>query len=188
MRGGRLVGEQVRIAEANLHQARDYPVLTDYRALFGGLFQRMYGLTPARLQTVFPADEPERPATGLTAAAGRPVSADRLKSLDDSPVRSYICGMDIDVSAPARGRPREFDVDAALTAALKVFWQQGYDATSLTDLTEAMGVSRPSLYAAFGNKESLYRKALDLYEREKLAYVQRALAAPTARGVAETLL
>ena len=79
-------------------------------------------------------------------------------------------------------------MDEALTAALKVFWRQGFDATSLTDLTEAMGVSRPSLYAAFGNKESLYRKALDLYEREKLAYVQRSLAAPTARGVAQSLL
>ena len=94
-----------------------------------------------------------------------------------------------DDAAPiTRGRPREFDVDRALTAALQVFWRQGYDATSLTDLTEAMGISRPSLYAAFGNKESLYRKALDLYEREKLAYVQTALDAPTARGVAETLL
>ena len=79
-------------------------------------------------------------------------------------------------------------MDAALAAALRVFWRQGFEATSLTDLTEAMGISRPSLYAAFGNKESLYRKALDLYEREKLAYVKRALAAATARGVAEALL
>ena len=79
-------------------------------------------------------------------------------------------------------------MDQALAAALKVFWRRGFDATSLTDLTEAMGISRPSLYAAFGNKEQLYRKSLDLYEREKLAYVQRALAAPTARGVAERLL
>ena len=87
-----------------------------------------------------------------------------------------------------RGRPREFDVDEALIAALGVFWRKGYDAASLTDLTEAMGITRPSLYAAFGNKEALFRQALDLYEREKLAYVRRALEAPTARGVAERLL
>src|SRR3954449_2107155 len=87
-----------------------------------------------------------------------------------------------------RGRPREFCVDGALAAALRVFWTKGYEGTSLTDLTEAMGVTRPSLYAAFGNKEALFRKALDLYEREKLAYVGEALKAPTSRGVAERLL
>jgi AcrR family transcriptional regulator len=58
----------------------------------------------------------------------------------------------------------------------------------MTDLTDAMGINRPSLYAAFGNKESLFRKALDLYEREKLAYVAEALQAPTSRDVAERLL
>jgi AcrR family transcriptional regulator len=87
-----------------------------------------------------------------------------------------------------RGRPREFCVEATLAAALRVFWSKGYEGTSLTDLTEAMGITRPSLYAAFGNKESLFRKALDLYEREKLEYVGRALAEPTARRVAEALL
>ena len=87
-----------------------------------------------------------------------------------------------------RGRPREFCVDHALAQALSVFWAKGYDGTSLTDLTEAMGITRPSLYAAFGNKESLFRKALDLYEREKLAYVGQALAQPTARAVAEAML
>lgn len=88
----------------------------------------------------------------------------------------------------ARGRPREFCVDEALAKALRVFWSNGYDGASLTDLTEAMGITRPSLYAAFGNKESLFRKALDLYESEKLAYVGEALAKPTAREVAETML
>jgi AcrR family transcriptional regulator len=87
-----------------------------------------------------------------------------------------------------KGRPREFDVEEALAAALRVFWTKGYDGTSLTDLTEAMGITRPSLYAAFGNKEALFRKALELYEREKLAYVGEALQAPTSRGVAERLL
>jgi len=86
------------------------------------------------------------------------------------------------------GRPREFDVEEALAAALKVFWRKGYDGASLTDLTEAMGITRPSLYCAFGNKEALFRKALDLYEREKLAYIDCGLSAPTAYAVAEGLL
>jgi AcrR family transcriptional regulator len=91
-------------------------------------------------------------------------------------------------SLVTRGRPREFCMEGTLAAALRVFWSKGYEGTSLTDLTEAMGITRPSLYAAFGNKESLFRKALDLYEREKLEYVGRALAEPTARRVAEALL
>ena len=93
------------------------------------------------------------------------------------------------LTAPGiRGRPREFCVDEALSAALQVFWRRGYEGASLTELTEAMGITRPSLYAAFGNKEALFRKALDLYEREKLAYMTTALEAPTAREVVERLL
>jgi AcrR family transcriptional regulator len=89
---------------------------------------------------------------------------------------------------PCRGRPREFCVDQALAQALRVFWEKGYEGTSLNDLTEAMGITRPSLYAAFGNKESLFRKALDLYETEKLAYIRSAMEQPTARKVAEVML
>jgi AcrR family transcriptional regulator len=96
--------------------------------------------------------------------------------------------MEMSTCTVTKGRPREFDVDEALAAALRVFWSKGYEGASLTDLTEAMRITRPSLYAAFGNKESLFRKALDLYEQEKLAYMRRALEAPTARGVAERLL
>ena len=87
-----------------------------------------------------------------------------------------------------RGRPRAYDPDIALARAADVFWRNGYDGTSLNDLTEAMGITRPSLYAAFGNKEALFRKALDLYETEKLAYIRRAMDQPTARGVAEVML
>lgn len=94
----------------------------------------------------------------------------------------------LDKRCTIKGRPREFCVDAALAAALRVFWTKGYDGTSLTDLTEAMGITRPSLYAAFGNKEALFGKALDLYEQEKLAYTRAALDQPTARGVAEFFL
>jgi len=86
-----------------------------------------------------------------------------------------------------KGRPREFCVDQALASALRVFWSKGYEGASMADLTEAMGITKPSLYAAFGNKEALFNKALDLYEREKLAYMTSALDAPTARGVAERL-
>lgn len=87
-----------------------------------------------------------------------------------------------------RGRPREFCVDQALASALEVFWSKGYEGTSLNDLTNAMGINRPSMYAAFGNKEELFKKALDLYEREKMAYIAKALGQPTARLVAETML
>ena len=96
--------------------------------------------------------------------------------------------MECSVQRACKGRPREFDVDEALAAALRVFWTKGYEATSMADLTEAMGITKPSLYAAFGNKEALFTKALDLYEREKLAYVGEALREPTSRGVAERLL
>ena len=58
----------------------------------------------------------------------------------------------------------------------------------MAELTAEMGITKPSLYAAFGNKEQLFHKALDLYEREKLAYMRTAMDAPTARGVAERLL
>lgn len=90
-----------------------------------------------------------------------------------------------DAPAPARGRPREFCTDAALGAALGVFWAKGYDGASMADLTAAMGITKPSLYAAFGNKEQLFHQALDRYEAEKLAYTREALKQPSARAVAE---
>ncbi len=96
--------------------------------------------------------------------------------------------MEVEAPAIPKGRPREFCVDAALAAALRVFWTKGYEGTSMNDLTEAMGITKPSLYAAFGNKEALFNKALDLYEREKADYMRAALDAPTARGVAERLM
>jgi AcrR family transcriptional regulator len=86
------------------------------------------------------------------------------------------------------GRPRTFDIDDALDRALHVFWQKGYEGTSLSDLTKAMGINRPSLYAAFGNKEELFRKALDRYTDGPASYVREALAEPTARAVVERLL
>jgi AcrR family transcriptional regulator len=108
-----------------------------------------------------------------------------MKSMDDSVVAEKAVS---EAAAPARGRPRQFCPDQALTAALQVFWRRGYEGASMAELTEAMGITKPSLYACFGNKESLFCKALDLYERDKLAYVQSALEAPSAKGVAERML
>ena len=88
----------------------------------------------------------------------------------------------------AMGRPREFDVDRALEQALHVFWRQGYEGTSINDLTQAIGITKPSLYAAFGNKEDLFRKALDRYIDGPGGYVQVAMAKPTVREVVEHLL
>jgi AcrR family transcriptional regulator len=91
-------------------------------------------------------------------------------------------------SARPMGRPRAFDVEKALELALRVFWEKGYEGAALSDLTEAMGINRPSLYAAFGNKEELFRKALDRYADGPASYVGEALNEPTARAVVERLL
>ncbi len=85
------------------------------------------------------------------------------------------------------GRTRQFDVDDALDRALNVFWRKGYEGTSLTDLTGAMGINRPSLYAAFGNKEQLFRKAIDRYQTGPQGFLTEALAKPTARAVVEAI-
>ncbi|MEU4653661.1 TetR/AcrR family transcriptional regulator [Streptomyces sp. NPDC023723] len=86
------------------------------------------------------------------------------------------------------GRPRGFDTEAALERAMRVFWEQGYEGASLTDLTGAMGITRTSMYAAFGNKEDLFRKALERYTEGPASYLARALREPTAREVATAFL
>jgi AcrR family transcriptional regulator len=86
------------------------------------------------------------------------------------------------------GRPRSFDADAALDRALEVFWRHGYEGTTLTDLTAAMGINKPSLYAAFGNKEELFAKVLARYLDGPGAYTADALDAPTGREVVERLV
>jgi AcrR family transcriptional regulator len=88
----------------------------------------------------------------------------------------------------AVGRPRSFDAGKALDAGMKVFWRKGYEGASLSDLTRAMGVNRPSLYAAFGDKEALFRKALDRYDEGPAAYLREALNRPTARAAVEGLM
>lgn len=86
------------------------------------------------------------------------------------------------------GRHREFDVEQALDAALCVFWRKGYEGASYADLTAAAGVERPALYAAFGNKEELFRRVLARYSERYAAYVPAALKMPTAREVAEHMM
>src|ERR1700751_2572617 len=85
------------------------------------------------------------------------------------------------------GRRRQFDVEEALDRALEVFWARGYEGATLPELTRAMGINRPSLYAAFGNKEQLFRKALDRYQTGPQSFLTEALRQPTARAVAEAI-
>lgn len=90
---------------------------------------------------------------------------------------------------PARGRPRAFDRDAALEKAMYVFWERGYQAASMADLTAAMGIGSPSLYAAFGSKETLFKETVALYEATEGAGPTDALHhEPTARAAVETML
>ncbi|MFB7652597.1 MULTISPECIES: TetR/AcrR family transcriptional regulator [unclassified Streptomyces] len=95
--------------------------------------------------------------------------------------------METKQSCPA-GRPRGFDTDQALERAMLVFWEHGYEGASLSCLTRAMGISTTSMYAAFGNKEQLFRKALERYTGGPSAYLARALEEPTALGVATAIL
>ncbi|MCY1015752.1 TetR/AcrR family transcriptional regulator [Pyxidicoccus sp. MSG2] len=88
-----------------------------------------------------------------------------------------------------RGRPREFDATKALDRAMEVFWRLGYEGASIADLTEAMGITAPSLYAAFGSKAELYRQALVRYQADQGSFTARALEEePTARGAIERVL
>ena len=86
------------------------------------------------------------------------------------------------------GRPRTFDEEEALDRAVEVFWRHGYEGTTLGDLTAAMGVNKPSLYAVFGSKAELFRKVIHRYAERDMAYARTALAEPTAFDVAEAFL
>jgi AcrR family transcriptional regulator len=86
------------------------------------------------------------------------------------------------------GRPREFDTSEAIDKAMLLFWRKGYEGTSIADLTEALRITRPSLYAAFGNKEQLFRTVLDRYDEGTAEFLSSSLNLSTAREVAEGLL
>lgn len=88
-----------------------------------------------------------------------------------------------------RGRPRSFDRDAALAAATRLFWECGYGATSIGELTEAMGIRPASLYTAFGDKRSLFEESVAAYGRTPAgSFMGRALEEPTAYGVFARIL
>jgi AcrR family transcriptional regulator len=86
------------------------------------------------------------------------------------------------------GRPREFDERAVLNAAMRVFWEKGYEGASLDDLTAAMGINRSSLYCSFGDKEQLFRKIMAHYGEGRMSFMRDALNLPSARAVIEALL
>jgi AcrR family transcriptional regulator len=88
----------------------------------------------------------------------------------------------------AGGRPLEFDREKALNAALRVFWEKGYDGTSLSDLTAAMGINRPSMYLSFGNKETLFQKAMEGYTQKNAQLIADCFLAESAREGMERLL
>ncbi|RYX85038.1 TetR/AcrR family transcriptional regulator [bacterium] len=96
--------------------------------------------------------------------------------------------MEIEKKISTKGRPRAFDADKALDSALDLFRRKGYEGTSLTDLTEAMGINRPSLYAAFGNKEELFQKALERYLGPATCFLNQCLSQPTAKAAIEMLM
>jgi AcrR family transcriptional regulator len=85
------------------------------------------------------------------------------------------------------GRPREFSEVAALDAAMRVFWEKGYEGTSLDDLTQAMGINRSSLYSTFGDKELLFRRVMSLYGEQQLTFVSDALSQPSVHRAIEAL-
>ncbi|NEE04424.1 TetR/AcrR family transcriptional regulator [Phytoactinopolyspora halotolerans] len=88
-----------------------------------------------------------------------------------------------------RGRPRRFDRAAALRQAMWLFWEHGYEGTSISDLTTAMGIKAPSLYAAFGGKDELFREAVALYRDTDGSATDRALSGePSARAAVEAML
>ncbi|MEU8972911.1 TetR/AcrR family transcriptional regulator [Streptomyces monashensis] len=86
------------------------------------------------------------------------------------------------------GRPRSYDPEAALDAAMRTFWTQGYEGTAMSDLTTAMRMSAPSIYAAFGDKKTLFEKVVERYMAGPGAYLQTALDQPTAEELARTFL
>jgi AcrR family transcriptional regulator len=93
-----------------------------------------------------------------------------------------------DTSGVTRGRPRSFDADAALDQAVDLFRRQGYEATSIAQLTEAMGITPPSLYAAYGNKRDLFDKVIERYGEQRRAYIEEVVAQKTARAAARKYL
>lgn len=96
--------------------------------------------------------------------------------------------MDTNTGHARTGRPRTFDQGKALDAAMRVFWAKSYEGATMSDLAEAMGINRSSMYAAFGDKESLYKLAMARYREGPMSYIRLALEKPTLREVLKSLL
>jgi len=92
------------------------------------------------------------------------------------------------IETPTIGRPRAFDEEAVLDRAAEVFWKHGYEGASMTILTGAMGINRPSLYATFGSKEQLFERAFARYRETQLARIRAVLEQPTAYAAIEAFL
>ncbi len=86
-----------------------------------------------------------------------------------------------------KGRPRSFDEDQAIDAAMRVFWEKSFEGTTMTDLTDATGLSRSSIHAAFGSKEGLFLRAVERYKSGPIRYIPKALAEPTLPRAIEAL-
>ena len=86
------------------------------------------------------------------------------------------------------GRPRGFNEEAALEAAMRVFWSNSYEGTTMADLTKAMGINRSSLYAAFGDKEELFRRVINRYRNGPMSFIREALSRPKLHDVVSGLL
>src|ERR1700719_467466 len=89
---------------------------------------------------------------------------------------------------PKMGRPRGFDTEAALDAAMRVVWEKGYEGATLADLTDAMRINRSSMWAAVGNKETLFKNAFERYANTYQGFMREALAKPTLRQMIESTL
>jgi AcrR family transcriptional regulator len=103
--------------------------------------------------------------------------------------RTVAAAAPVKAAARGRGRPLSFDRETALDKAMHVFWERGYEAASIADLTAAMGITPPSLYTAFGDKEHLFLEAIEAYGKGPGGFGARALAEePTARRGVQRLL
>jgi AcrR family transcriptional regulator len=89
---------------------------------------------------------------------------------------------------PTKGRPRGFDEDQAIDSAMRVFWEKSFEGTTMADLTDATGLSRSSIHAAFGSKEGLFLRAVERYKAGQMSYFPKALAEPTLSRAIEALL
>ena len=98
------------------------------------------------------------------------------------------CMENVEAIESKMGRPRGFDENAALEAAMRVFWEKSYEGATLSDLTSAMGINRSSMYAAFGDKAALFRRTMERYREGPMRYMRDALEKPVLRDAVASLL